>query len=141
MQALSRSLPQHAPMLHALRLARRLQAWVLLAFACSVGAAVAAPWIVAPAHASVVCTESGGPRLAWDPSPADGRTPAHDLQCPLCLPVGTAPAIDFAAAALDPMPDAVCTRPARGQCIPPSAQRPPARAPPPDSQPFHEVTS
>lgn len=122
-------------MLHALRLARRLQAWVLLAFACSVGAAIAAPWVAPAAHASVVCSEQGGMRLAWGDSPDDGRTPVHELQCPLCLPVGTAALTDLAAAALDPMPDAVCIGPAEGRRTPFSALRPPARAPPPTFRP------
>lgn len=122
-------------MLHALRLARRLQAWVLLAFACSVGAAIAAPWVAPAAHVSVVCSEQGGMRLAWGDAPDDGRTPVHELQCPLCLPVGTAPPPDLAAAALGPMTDAACIGFAEGWRTPLSALRPPARAPPQDFQP------
>lgn len=117
-------------MLSTLRLARRLQACLLLALACSVAAASAAPWLGGGHRLTLVCSDTVGARLVV--VDADGSTPsaASVLECPLCLPqVGTAPGFHAAAASV-PCGDAPAIAGHEVLPSPSSALRPPARAPP-----------
>lgn len=127
-------------MLAFLRIARRLQAGLLLAFMCSVGATVASPLLGSHAELTLLCSGQGGMKVV-ERAPGDGdRTPAvaHALECPLCLPLGTAAPGEPAVAALEVPTDAprvVGTETPR--CIP-RVLRPPARAPPVDNPHIHE---
>lgn len=117
-------------MLRALRLALRLQACLLLVFLCSVGAAVAQPWLSGSHGLMVVCSDGAGLRLV-DGNTGDPAQPGtHTLECPLCLPL-TGTVSCFHAAAV-PMPTGDATRIARHGALRQSsnALRPPARAPP-----------
>lgn len=125
-----RSMHDPASMFAALRLARRLQLCLLLAFMGSVATAAASPWLGGGHQLALVCSDAAGARLIV--VDADGSVPpsGHLLECPLCLPHG-GPACSFhAAAAPAPCGDAPVIGAVGDLPSSSSALRPPARAPP-----------
>jgi hypothetical protein len=117
-------------MLTALRLARRLQLCLLLAFMGSITAAAASPWLGGGHRLALVCSDTAGSRLIV--VDADGSTSpsAHLLECPLCLPHGDTVCEFHAAAAPAPCGDAPVIGALGDRPSSSSALRPPARAPP-----------
>jgi hypothetical protein len=82
--------------LQSLRETRSIVRWMLLCFVLSIGVAVAAP-LVQPQDMQLVCTASG--TLKQVSTTSDGGTaepsPAHTLQCVMCLPAGAPPTVQL----------------------------------------------
>ncbi len=127
-------------MFAALRIARRLQAGLLLLFVLSIGAAVASPLLGSHAELTLLCSGQGVMKLV--DRAADGGDAAagsaHKLECPLCLPLGTPASPEPAVAALEAPADAPCIGTLETLRIAPRVLRPPARAPPVDNRLIHE---
>ena len=120
--------PTIAPMSIPRRL-RLLVSWMLAWFALSLGAAMASPFVQPPAL-QWVCSGAGEVKLVAAGDEAATERGGHALDCPLCLPLGTAPP---AATALLRAPSPAAQLALAARHHPPTARSAaplPARGPP-----------
>lgn len=103
---------------------------VLLWFALTLGAAMAAPMVNAPAL-ELVCSSAGALKLVV---PTDGGVPssgASHLSCPLCTPTGAPPPVAPGVVAAAPQVPSLPLPSVPAQCMAAAAAPPlPARGPP-----------
>jgi len=76
--------------MHILRTSPMLVRLVLVWFALTLGAAVAAP-VLQSVSMTVVCTDKGARVVVLDADGAATHGAGHTLDCPLCLPSAPAP--------------------------------------------------
>ena len=122
-------------LLHACRTSNRLIQSVLLAFALSLGVAIASPAVQAANLApdqQIICVGSGGMKVitfAADGTTLESQT-THDLDCPLCMASGLPPPVSQSVLGLQAIGFA---QPILYAVQPHSifeSRAPPARAPP-----------
>ena len=118
--------------LHRLRHYARhlLGRWVLLWFALSVGAAMAAP-LVHPQAMDIVCTSAGGIKLVVKGDDSAIPVGTSHFDCALCLPLAAPPPHPQVSVAPSPEPLHHATQPVPAARIAAAARAPlPARGPP-----------
>lgn len=120
--------------MQTLRNAHTLARLVLLWFALSLGAAVAAP-LIQPQALQLVCSAPGNVKLVAASAEGQATDPSSPaLHCPLCAAVGALPPlamVQFGAAvpqAHAPVPRDTGLHPTPACATPPPARAPPARA-------------
>jgi len=114
------SLPRHRLTLH------RLGSLVLVWFALTLGAAIAAP-LVAPGSFQLVCSAGGSVRLAVD---GDRAATTPTLDCPLCLAAGAPPPAAVVAAGVPGAPESLASSGQAQRTAQQPARSWQARAPP-----------
>jgi hypothetical protein len=79
-----------------LRNAHRISAFVLVWFALYIGVAIASP-MVNPKGLQLVCSGSGGSKIASTGDDDSAPSGHHTLDCPLCAGVGAPPPVEIAS--------------------------------------------
>ena len=121
-----------------LRHAKLLARFVLVWFAMSIAAAIAAP-LVKPQALTLICAGAGGMKLL--PPTDDGGQPvaSHTLDCPLCVGLGAPPPpLAQVVHAPVPAPGELCQGVPATHVAALHAAPLPARGPPPSFLNFHK---